>query len=261
MSGSDVTLINYPPSITTEKDRWLLDYYKIDFNDKRTTISPAFMLTVLYNFPRFMSGPPYLRAPAEGFYARSPDDLVAHYDPGVVADRRLHLSASEESLPELATISKSSSQIGKNIRAWAYAYIIQDKALFSESISAGAPPSQKKCAARLYPLLYRLTKRGLAPDSEAQAQRYRELQDAFDQADQILEDGREFLLGGRLHLLDVEFCVNAAPAVMPPQYAGGGVLPSFEDLPAAMKPLVQGFRDRPTGKFIMHMYANHRMRR
>ncbi len=259
MSDPNFTLLNFPPSITAEKYRWVLDYYKIPFRDERMTLSPYFIFKVLGNFPRFMKGPPYARNSKERLYFRDPKDIVGHFDPLQPTEQRLEFTPTAQGASEMPTFDGAASLLGDHVRPWAYSYIIQNKPLFVNSISAGAPQSQKNWVARVYSLIYQATKSYLSPTSPSQEQRYQSISQAFDRTDQLLGDGRTFLAKDRLHFLDIELCVHGAPCVMPPEYGGGGIFPQFEDLPDAMQPLVQGFRERPTGRYIMKMYANHRL--
>lgn len=259
MSDTNFTLINFPPSITAEKDRWVFDYYEVPFHDERMTLSPYFVFKVLSNLPRFMKGPPYACNPHEKLYFRAPTEIVDHYDPLQPVERRLEFSSEDPVSSELSTFKQAASTLGNNVRLWTYSYIIQSKSLFVNSISAGAPRSQRNWVARAYSLIYQVTKKSLSPTSPNQEQRYQAISQAFDSADRLLADGRTFLAHDRLRFIDILFCVHGAPCVMPPQYGRGGVFPNVEDLPEPMQSLVQGFRERPTGRYIMNMYANHRL--
>jgi len=259
MLSFEFTLINYPPSITTEKVRWVFRHYGIPFVEKRMTLSPGFLFAVLRHFPRFRKSPPFAIDSANGLYLREPDDIVDYFDRRMDGGRRLVLSSEEQNEDEVSSIKQAIKLAGQHIRPWAYSYITPNKNLFLDSISAGAPESQKQFVRMIYPLIARLTRNSLSPDSEKLPAHYQGLVKAFDIIDGVLADGRAFLQGKRLSVFDIYFCVHAAPCVMPAYYAGGGVLPDVEHLPPRMKPLVQAFRERPAGKFVLQMYDSHRL--
>ena len=80
----------------------------------------------------------------------------------------------------------------------------------------------------------------------------------FDRIDAVLADGRKFLAGDQLSPADVGLAGFAAPAVLEPRYGNGGLLPSLEEAPVEMRPLVEELRTRPTGKFIERIYREYR---
>jgi len=259
MPSYEFTLINYPPSITTEKVRWVMRHYGIKIVEQRMTLSPGFLFTVLRNFPRFRKSPPYAIDAVNGLYFREPDDIIDYFDGRPETGQRLLLSPEQQHNDEVIKIKQAINLAGGHIRPWAYSYITPNKAMFLESISAGAPDSQKRFVRMVYPLIAYFTRNSLSPDSEKLPVHYQALEQAFDLIDGVLADGRAFLQGDQLSNLDIYFCVHAAPCVMPAQYAGGGVLPGFEQVPTRMRPLVDAFRQRPTGKFVLRMYDTLRL--
>jgi len=80
----------------------------------------------------------------------------------------------------------------------------------------------------------------------------------FDSVDASLADGRKFLVGGRLTLSDVAFCVAAAPVVLPTGF--GGPMPSFDEMPSEVQALVMEMRSHPAGSFALRIYEEERYR-
>lgn len=259
MSSHAFTLINYPPSITTEKVRWLLYHYGIAVTERRMTLSPGFLFTVLRYFPRFRRSPPYAIDAAAGLYFRRPGDVLDYFDTRVQPERRLKIDEGGFAPGEAAQLTRANDLIGGHIRPWAYSYITPEKRLFLQSISAGVPNSQKRFARLVYPLIAFFTRNVLSPTSKALPGHFKALQEGFDLMDVLLADGRTYLAQNRLSFLDINFCVQAAPCVMPAQYGGGGILPALSDLPEAMRAPVALFRDRPTGRYILDIYERHRL--
>lgn len=251
---------NYPPSITTEKVRWTLNYYQIRFEDARMTVSPQFIWTLLKRFPRFRKGPPYVIDRKHKLFMRTEEDVRDYFDNRIDSKFKLELDEAAQNDAQFRTIKQSLDLVSDNIRYWAYSYIIQDKELFLSSISAAAPQSQKVAARLSYPLIKLISANTLNPNIPEQSNRYQALLQAFDKMDAIVSDGRRYLVADRISSIDIEYCVSAAPCVMPPEYGGGGILPKIEQLPSEMAKLVAGFRSRPTGQFILRAYAEDRFK-
>lgn len=258
MSTPDFKLYTYPPEIKTEHLRWLFTHYGVAFEERRATLAPPLLWMMLWNYPRFRSWPPFARSPQSKLYFHEPQDVVRHFDPLSPDERRLGVDLAQQPASERELLEQSMKIIDRHVRAWAYSHITPNKDSFLHSVSVGAPGRQKRFVRMSYPLIASLAERSLAPQSAKTQERYALMLQAFEQMDALLADGRTFLCGERLSVLDILFCGLAAPCVMTPHYGGGGIFPVFEQLPESMQPLVQAFRERPTGQYVMNLYAAHR---
>ena len=62
---------------------------------------------------------------------------------------------------------------------------------------------------------------------------------------------------------DITFASLAALAVLPPEYAGRslrGRMLTLDDLDADWRAEIEGFRQRPSGQFVLRMYREERLR-
>ena len=94
------------------------------------------------------------------------------------------------------------------------------------------------------------------------ARAFARTQETFGRVDALLADGRRYLLGESLTCADITFASLAALAVLPPQYAGrslAGRPLSLEDLDPEWRALVEGFRARPAGQFVLRLYREERL--
>ena len=85
---------------------------------------------------------------------------------------------------------------------------------------------------------------------------------SFNEADQLLADGRRYLLGDAMTFADVTFASLAALAVLPPEYAGRslrGRMLTLDDLDADWRAEIEGFRQRPSGQFVLRLYREERL--
>ena len=100
--------------------------------------------------------------------------------------------------------------------------------------------------------------RGLREHPEAFTSSYEEdCEQPVAQAEQRLEGGAQYLVGARLSLADLALATAAAPVVMPEK--DGSAAPSYDELPAEMRAVVDGFRAHPAGQFVQRIYRDWRL--
>lgn len=85
------------------------------------------------------------------------------------------------------------------------------------------------------------------------------MEKAFDMADTLFADGREFLNGERLSYDDIVLSTNLSPLILPPEYGDSGTCPALEDLPSSSQAVVEKFRQRPAGQYALNLYKNYRL--
>jgi len=69
-------------------------------------------------------------------------------------------------------------------------------------------------------------------------------------------EGRRFLAGDRFSAADLAFAALSAPLVVPPQY--GTPLPQPGEMPERMAGPVRAWREHPSGRFALRMFAEQR---
>ena len=91
----------------------------------------------------------------------------------------------------------------------------------------------------------------VAPDEDIVA-----IRKVFNKVNDLLADGRQFLVGDRFTLADLSFAATAAPMILPEEY--GGVLPLISQLPDQYRAHVTELRATPAGQFVFRMYQAYR---
>jgi glutathione S-transferase len=156
-------------------------------------------------------------------------------------------------------------RLGNDVRVWVYARVFQrrDLTLRSWGVEEPAIPAWQRLLLRVLTPLLRLAVRRMLGVTRARAARaFARTQESFDRVDALLADGRRFLLGESLTYVDITFASLAALAVLPPEYAGrslAGRPLSLEDLDPEWRALVEGFRARPAGQFVLRLYREERL--
>ncbi|HEY4336074.1 MAG TPA: cytochrome P450 [Puia sp.] len=82
------------------------------------------------------------------------------------------------------------------------------------------------------------------------------INDILDRVDSLLKDGRKYLAGAVCSLADIAFAAIAAPLVLPEEF--GGAICRINQVPAAWRTNIIGWRDRPSGQFILRLYQEDR---
>ena len=147
---------------------------------------------------------------------------------------------------------------GVAVRAWVCAYMLPVRSTISLWVDRA--PWWERLAVRLfYPWLAASVRRtlGLRPDTIAEQQPV--IEAALTQIERRLADGRRFLMGDTFSAPDLALATLAAPVILPPQYGGPNL--SLNRLPAAMRSAIERWRSRPSGQFILRLYAENRPQR
>ena len=156
-------------------------------------------------------------------------------------------------------------QLGNDVRVWVYARVFErrDLMLRTWGIEETRIPAWQRTLLKMIAPVLRFAVRqmlGVSPSRAAKAlERTRE---SFARVDAMLADGRRYLMGGTLTFVDLTFASLAALAVLPAEYAGhslAGRRVSIEDVDAEWRSLVEEFRARPAGQFVLRLYREERL--
>ena len=149
-------------------------------------------------------------------------------------------------------------KLGAAVPRWVYYYLLPHRSLLRGPITKGVPAWQKLVIAVAYSSIAWLIGKNLGLRKERPVAQEQTIRDVFDRVDALLADGRQFLVGDRLSLVDIGFAGMAAPVVLEPRYGHGGLLPPLESVPSEMQYVVCELRERPAGKFISRIYRDYR---
>ena len=101
---------------------------------------------------------------------------------------------------------------------------------------------------------------GVAGDAEnlqgIDAEDLRGINEILGRMDSLLKDGRKYLAGAVFSLADIAFAAIAAPLVLPEEF--GGSMCRINQVPAAWRTDTIGWRNRPSGQFILRLYQEDR---
>ena len=244
-------LITIPPSHYCEKARWALELAGLPYNEERHP--PLFHRRAVKKAGGVSSTPVLV---ADGQVMPDSTDILVfiHHHPASAwrpypADSRLLAEAEE--LEELFD-----TRLGPHTRRLAYFYLLQYPDLFLRSVLAGVGSAESRLFRIFRPAIAWIMRKGMniTPDSAERSLNY--VREAFAGVDELLSDGREFLVGDSLSAADITFATMAAPALLPRNY--GSDLPTLDEVPEALLGLIEEFRMTAAGEFALRIYRDHR---
>src|SRR6201991_1116995 len=148
------------------------------------------------------------------------------------------------------------------ITRYVYTHLLPEPALarglFTQGVSAAAKWRYRLGYSTIRKALYKdIGVTEDAKDSQGKDANDRQrINEILDQVDLLLKDGRKYLTGATLSLADIAFAAIAAPLVLPEEF--GGAICRINQVPAAWRTDVIGWRDRPSGQFILRLYQEDR---
>ncbi len=245
--SNNFRLITIPISHYSEKARWALDYLQISFSEV------AHM-------------PPFHRGATKKYGGTSVPVLVT--DTKVICDSTAILRyldtlqpgslyptepAVQALIPELETLFNQ--VLGVNTRRWGYSSILTP-ALIYPKWTQGVPIWEKWLFPIVFPKVKEIVLKSIDITDTSAIESYREIERVFDRVNEILADGRQYLLGDRFSAIDLTFAALAAPILQPPEHH---ISPSpLDALPTQMQADICACQATSAGEFGVRMYRQHR---
>jgi glutathione S-transferase len=241
-------LITIPVSHYSEKVRWGLDYLQI----------PVRELPHMPPFHRLATGKyggestPVLIA-GDGTISTDSTQCLRYLDtlqPG-------KLYPIEPSVHELTTELELlfNQTLGVHSRRWGYSYILTPKLVYSRW-TLGVPVWEKLLFPIVFPKIRSMIQSSMDITATSAAESFAQINKVFARVDEVLSDGRQYLLGDRFSAIDITFAALAAPILQPPQ---AHIPPTpLAELPTQMQSEIHHCRVTPAGEFGLRMYREHR---
>ncbi len=240
-------LITIPVSHYCEKARWAMDYLQIPFQE-------------LAHMPPFHSGA------TKKHGGKSVPVLFT--DTGVATDStdilryldRLYPEKLYPVEPELHLLGNElerlfNDTLGVQTRRWGYSYVLTPKLLYPKW-TFGVPFWQKLLFPVIFPKVNTIVRERFEITETSAAESYREIELVFDRVNNLLTDGRKYLLGDKFSAIDITFAALAAPILQP---AEQHIPPSsMESLPVHMQADIQKCRSTVAGEFGLRLYRENR---
>ncbi|HET6283251.1 MAG TPA: glutathione S-transferase, partial [Polyangia bacterium] len=147
-------------------------------------------------------------------------------------------------------------KLGPATRRWAYFHLLPDNEATVRTLRLTVGRVAGAALPVLLPFMRRLIGRLYRINPQSAARSHQRIQDVFGQVNDLLKDGRAYLVGGRFSAADLTFASLSMPMIFPDGY--GVPMPRLAELPAEMVRIIESFRQTPAGDFAQRMYREHR---
>jgi len=239
-------LITIPVSHYCEKVRWALTKLKLPYVEEAHT--PL--------FHRFATGSvggkstPVL-VTETGVFTDS-TDILQYLNKLVPDNAKLYPIDSELRLKVEELEDLFDRQLGPAIRTWAYFYTINDSKFIKSKWTQGVPFVEEALFPVVFPLMRQVVRQAYNVNAESAAEAYEQIQSIFEKVNQLLADGRTYLVGDSLSAADITFAALAAPVISPPEHP---IKSSFlQNSPSEMTSKINTFRETPAGAYVLRLY-------
>ena len=175
-------------------------------------------------------------------------------------------SAPRSSNPAPATLELEQyfdRQLGDDLSCWVCARVRAARPDAAHLGHRGDAPSttawQRTLLKLIAPVLRFAVRQMLGVSPSRAAKALERTRESFARVDAMLADGRRYLMGGTLTFVDLTFASLAALAVLPTDQGrslAGRRVSMRTSTPVALG-LVEEFRARPAGQFVLRLYGGH----
>lgn len=266
-------LITIPVSHYCEKTRWALTRLKIPFIEERHM--PPFHRFATRRIVKRSSSdemPEIERnmSPLNRFIAqqvggqsvpvlitqmeilKDSDEILRYVDAIAPQELKLYPTNPEHRQQVEDLVYSFDSILGPAVRLWAYFYIMDLPSLLQPLWCEGVPWFERLLFPIVFPWMRSNVLQMYTINEATAITAYKSICEAFERVDNLLADGRTYLVGDHFSAADLTFATLAAGVVMPPDY--GVAFPDVRELPDSMMTNIQQFRETVGGKFVFRLY-------
>ncbi len=249
--ASEFRLITITPSHYCEKARWALEYAEVGYRENGHT-------PLLHRVATRLAGGrntvPVLVAGGQVY----PDstDIIEYIQLEHSGGWRPYFDDSTLSEEARRLEELFDTRLGPHSRRLAYHYLLDDDRLFFAAVIPGVGGLEKVVFRMLAPVIKKLMRVGMRIDDEGAERSLGVIREVFATVDEMLSDGRRYLVGDGFSAADLTFAALSAPVLLPRNY--GSPLPSLDEVPTAMLKQIEEFRSLPAGAFALRIYRDHR---
>jgi glutathione S-transferase len=246
MTSSSLRLITIPVSHYCEKARWALLKCQIPFQEDRHMPPFHKFLT------KGVGGGSVPVLVTEKTALTDSADILKYIDSIAPTHLKLYPTNPQE-LQQVSDLVQSFDVVlAPAVRQWAYFHIVDDPKLLKPLFCQGTPWFEQL----LFPIIFKKIpaqiKQKYDINAATAATAYQNITDIFETVNQLLADGRRYLVGDQFSAADLAFATLAAPVISPAGYSIQ--LPAMSDLPTAMAKAMEVLQATPAGKFGIRLY-------
>lgn len=182
--------------------------------------------------------------------------IIENIDARLPKSLQLYPSAAADKAETGRLLDLFLNELGPAVRSFSYSYLLPEKALLLPCMTYKVPAWQSCFAGRYYSYIRSRMEQALPAGIDRVSSYKQIIQQIFGEVDNILSDGRPYLLGDRISIADYAFAAMAGLVLLPDNY--GSPLPSLQRLPDGMQGLTNELRGTKAGAFALKLYKEHR---
>ena len=231
-----------------EKARWALERARIEFVEEPHVPIISWIGTLGNRGNR--TAPVFV---ANGKTYSESTDILRYADTHGSADKLFPKDDAEVARLE----ERYDRYLGPTARRAVYDDVLRlPRAQLAELLGKDAPRWEQRAARIATPFFGGMIRRGLRVTPNEVERSKKMVETIFAEVEALLKDGRRYLTGDAFTAADLTFAALASVIVFPDGYARYAL--PLAELPSNIKDIVHRHRDRPAGRFILRMYAEHR---
>jgi glutathione S-transferase len=183
------------------------------------------------------------------------EDILRYVDAIASEKAKLYPTDSVQLQQVEELVKLFDSVLAPAVRQWFYFYTFDQSKLIQPLWCQGVPWFERL----LFPIVFRWMRSNVLqmytinPASATAA--YERICEIFERIENLLADGRTYLVSDRFSAADLTFATLAAGVVMPAGY--GVTFPELSKLPSQMSTSIQAFRETLAGKFVIRLYQEY----
>jgi glutathione S-transferase len=241
-------MLTFGPMIDSELSRFVLWRYALPYREKRHIFGWASLLALLHGGTGQI---PLIYGHRLKF--TGPRAIVDHYETSCDASQILIPAQQPLRTQVEADWASFNGELAAYTAKIAYFHLLPHRDILLEPFERGIPPLEARLTPALYPALRRLFTLLLRLDPNTVADSLAQTYRIVDDVDRRIADGRRFLCGDQVTLSDLSFATALAPLLLPEYYTSP--LPTYAQMPAELKQLIDAFRQRPSSALVSRIYA------
>lgn len=183
-------------------------------------------------------------------------EILHHLDQNSPAKAKLYSTEPEPQSQVEKLEALFDKQLGPATRQWAYCYLMDQPSLVLRLWQTHVPQLEGLLLRPLFPLLFRFARQAMEINPSSAASSLATIQRVFQTVEDLLSDGRAYLVGDQFTAADLTFAALAAPVLLPPNRRVKAF--DLEELPPEMAAKIENFRETIAGKYVIRLYQEER---
>ncbi len=248
------TLVCTNTSGLSEVARWVLDLNQIlHIEEVHPPIISEQKIKVIIGTGKSVDNPVFIQTDRLIYTAES---IIQDFDATLPDSKRLFPANSDGQSKVYDLYELFTTTFNDSVQRYRYAELFRSKKNALTLLKKNVPFSDRLKYDFGYGGYKKKISRKLGLDNKDAVVFLVEVKKIFNQVDELLGDGRKYLVGNRFSAADLAFAAIAAPVLLPVEY--GGAQTKFNEISEEFRQEIIALRATPAGQFVLKMYQEER---